>query len=541
MRLSPREVEHLQLHQAGVVAQKRLARSLRLNYVETVALIASQCLELIRDGRSVAEIMSLGKAMLGLRQVMDGVSAMLHDVQVEGTFPDGTKLVTVHNPICRVDGDMSLALYGSFFPVPSLESFGPAEPSVDLNKQIIVVDDENGIELNGGRVPQRLVVKNMGDRPIQVGSHFHLIETNPILDMDRRRAYGHRLNIPAGTAPGDVKTVSIVPIGGHRVISGGNNVATGPVDQASIDGIVSTLVGRGFLHTPIDPTDEELQSRPPPCIMSRQTYARTYGPTTGDRIRLGDTSLVVHVEMDFTVYGDECTVLQTTRMRWHFYLSVGKFGGGKVLREGMGQATGCHADQVLDTVITNAVIVDYTGVYKADIGIKHGVIWAIGKAGNPDVMDGVQDDMVRMLQATDACSLNIGFTGKGNTASPIGLQDVVNAGVVGLKLHEDWGTTPSSIHVALDVADANDIQVTIHTDTLNESSCVEQTIAAFGNRTIHTYHSEGAGGGHAPDIITVCGELHVLPSSTNPTRPFTVNTIEEHVDMLVGMELAWTM
>ncbi|ETW10021.1 urease, alpha subunit, variant 1 [Aphanomyces invadans] len=587
MRLSPREVEHLQLHQAGVVAQKRLARSLRLNYVETVALIASQCLELIRDGRSVAEIMSLGKAMLGLRQVMDGVSAMLHDVQVEGTFPDGTKLVTVHNPICRVDGDMSLALYGSFFPVPSLESFGPAEPSVDLNKQIIVVDDENGIELNGGRVPQRLVVKNMGDRPIQVGSHFHLIETNPILDMDRRRAYGHRLNIPAGTAvrfePGDVKTVSIVPIGGHRVISGGNNVATGPVDQASIDGIVSTLVGRGFLHTPIDPTDEELQSRPPPCIMSRQTYARTYGPTTGDRIRLGDTSLVVHVEMDFTVYGDEC-----------------KFGGGKVLREGMGQATGCHADQVLDTVITNAVIVDYTGVYKADIGIKHGVIWAIGKAGNPDVMDGVQDDMVvgvnteviageglvvtaggvdthvhficpqlfdeaissglttlvgggtgpatgtkattctphpdhvkRMLQATDACSLNIGFTGKGNTASPIGLQDVVNAGVVGLKLHEDWGTTPSSIHVALDVADANDIQVTIHTDTLNESSCVEQTIAAFGNRTIHTYHSEGAGGGHAPDIITVCGELHVLPSSTNPTRPFTVNTIEEHVDMLM--------
>ncbi|RHZ39569.1 hypothetical protein DYB26_005051 [Aphanomyces astaci] len=589
MRLSPRETEHLQLHQAGALAQKRLARSLRLNYVETVALISSQCLELIRDGRTVSEIMSLGKTMLGIRQVMDGVPAMLHDVQVEGTFPDGTKLVTVHSPICRVDGDLALALYGSFLPIPALDSFGPADPpSTGHDDQIMVLDDAKGIELNAGRAIQRLVVKNLGDRPIQVGSHYHLIESNPILDMDRRLAYGHRLNIPAGTAVRDVKTVSIVPIRGNRIISGGNNLASGVVDMKSVDSIVAALVAQGFLHTPHVPSVDSVH--PPPCIMSRQTYARTYGPTTGDRIRLGDTALVVHVEKDFTVYGDECALTAI-----HC-----KFGGGKVLREGMGQATGRNALQVLDTVITNAVIIDYTGVYKADIGIKHGVIWAIGKAGNPDVMDGVHDNMIvgvnteviageglvvtaggvdthvhficpqlcdeaissgltslvgggtgpstgtkattctphpdhvrRMLQATDTFPLNIGLTGKGNSASPVGLQDIVDAGAVGLKLHEDWGTTPASIRVALDVADANDIQVTIHTDTLNESSCVEHTIAAFGNRTIHTYHSEGAGGGHAPDIITVCGELHVLPSSTNPTRPFTVNTIEEHVDMLM--------
>jgi urease subunit alpha len=317
--------------------------------------------------------------------------------------------------------------------------------------------------------------------------------------------------------------------------------------------------------------------------MNRRHYADMFGPTTGDRVRLGDTSLVFEVERDYTVYGDEC-----------------KFGGGKVIREGMGQAAGVGADIALDCVITNALILDHTGIYKADIGIKHGLIAGIGKAGNPDVMAGVTKGMIigvtteviagegliitaggldthihfispqqaheaiaaglttmigggtgpavgtcattctpapfyfrAMLQAVDALPLNFGFTGKGNTAMPAGLSDQILAGAIGLKLHEDWGTTPAAIDCCLDVADEHDVQVTIHTDTLNESAFVEGTIAAFKGRTIHTYHSEGAGGGHAPDIIRICGEPNVLPSSTNPTRPYTINTIDEHLDMLM--------
>jgi urease subunit alpha len=317
--------------------------------------------------------------------------------------------------------------------------------------------------------------------------------------------------------------------------------------------------------------------------MKRTHYADMFGPTTGDKVRLGDTSLILEVEKDFTTYGDEC-----------------KFGGGKVIREGMGQAAGVGARQALDCVITNALILDYTGIYKADIGIKNGLISAIGKAGNPDVMAGVTKNMMigvtteviageglivtaggldthihficpqqaneaiaaglttmvgggtgpavgtcattctpapnyirEMLRAVDALPLNFGFTGKGNTAMPAGLTDQIRAGVIGLKLHEDWGTTPAAIDCCLGVADEHDVQVTIHTDTLNESAFVEGTIAAFKGRTIHTYHSEGAGGGHAPDIIRVCGEPNVLPSSTNPTRPYTVNTIDEHLDMLM--------
>ncbi len=317
--------------------------------------------------------------------------------------------------------------------------------------------------------------------------------------------------------------------------------------------------------------------------IKRSHYGEIYGPTTGDRLRLGDTSLVLEVEKDHAVYGDEC-----------------KFGGGKVLREGMGQATGVSQTEALDLVITNALIVDYTGIYKADVGIKDGLIAGIGKAGNPDVMEGVTDGMIfgvtteviagegqilsaggidthvhyicpqqvdeaiasglttmvgggtgpatgtcattctpgahhirMMLQATDALPMNFGFLGKGNTAKPEGIEDQIRAGAVGLKLHEDWGTTPAAIDCCLGVAETNDVQVAIHTDTLNESGFVEATIAAFKGRTIHTYHSEGAGGGHAPDIITVCGENNVLPSSTNPTRPYTVNTIDEHLDMLM--------
>ena len=318
-----------------------------------------------------------------------------------------------------------------------------------------------------------------------------------------------------------------------------------------------------------------------PRRMERRHYAEVYGPTTGDRVRLGDTALVVEVERDFTTYGDEC-----------------KFGGGKVLRDGMGQRA--SDPEALDLVITNALVVDHSGIYKADLGVRGGRIAGIGKAGNPDVMAGVTPGMTvgpgteciaaegliltaggfdshihfispqqaaeaiasgittfvgggtgpatgtnattctpgawnlaRMLQATDALPLNVGLLGKGNASRPEGLADQIRAGAVGLKLHEDWGTTPAAIDACLGVAEAMDVQVAIHTDTLNESACVEHSIAAFAGRTIHTFHTEGAGGGHAPDIIRVCGEPNVLPSSTNPTRPFTVNTLDEHLDMLV--------
>ena len=317
--------------------------------------------------------------------------------------------------------------------------------------------------------------------------------------------------------------------------------------------------------------------------MDRRHYVDMFGPTTGDRFRLGDTGLVAEVEHDFAVYGDEC-----------------KFGGGKVLRDRQGQTPGVGDKEALDCVITNVVVVDASGIFKADIGIKSGRIVGIGKAGNPYVMAGVFPNMVvgvtteaiageglivtaggidshihficpqqaeealasgvttfvgggtgpatgtnattctpgarhirQMLQATDSIPINIGLTGKGNTSSPEGLVDQIRAGAVGLKLHEDWGTTPSTIDCCLGVADEEDVQVTIHTDTLNESGYVDDSIAAFKGRTIHTYHSEGAGGGHAPDIIRVCGEPNVIPSSTNPTRPFTVNTLDEHLDMLM--------
>jgi len=314
--------------------------------------------------------------------------------------------------------------------------------------------------------------------------------------------------------------------------------------------------------------------------LSRRAYAELYGPTTGDRVRLADTELIIEVEQDFTTYGDEVS-----------------FGGGKVIRDGMGQSQAGN-DIAVDLVITNALIIDYWGIVKADIGIRDGHIAAIGKAGNPDVQAGVdivigpgteviagegkivtaggidahihficpqqvEDALMsgvttmfgggtgpatgtnattctpgpwnirRMLQAADALPMNLGFLGKGNASLPAALDEQIVAGAMGLKLHEDWGTTPAAIDNCLDVAERHDVQVAIHTDTLNESGFVEDTVAAFRGRTIHTYHTEGAGGGHAPDIIRVCGEANVLPSSTNPTRPYTVNTIDEHLDMLM--------
>ncbi|WP_434558813.1 urease subunit alpha [Pseudomonas sp. Z4-20] len=314
--------------------------------------------------------------------------------------------------------------------------------------------------------------------------------------------------------------------------------------------------------------------------ISRQAYADMFGPTVGDKVRLADTELWIEVEKDFTTYGEEV-----------------KFGGGKVIRDGMGQSQ-LLAAEVVDTLITNALIIDHWGIVKADVGLKDGRIAAIGKAGNPDIqpdvtiaigasteviagegmiltaggidthihficpqqieealMSGVTTmigggtgpatgtnattctsgpwHLARMLQAADAFPMNIGFTGKGNASLPEPLIEQVKAGAIGLKLHEDWGTTPAAIDNCLSVADQYDVQVAIHTDTLNESGFVETTLAAFKGRTIHTYHTEGAGGGHAPDIIKACGFPNVLPSSTNPTRPFTRNTIDEHLDMLM--------
>ncbi len=315
--------------------------------------------------------------------------------------------------------------------------------------------------------------------------------------------------------------------------------------------------------------------------MDRRAYAETFGPTVGDRVRLADTNLFIEVEHDYTTYGSEV-----------------KFGGGKVIRDGMGQSPISNADGAVDLVITNALILDWWGIVKADIGIKDGRIAKIGKAGNPYIQDNVDiiigpgtevvagEGMIltaggidshihficpaqietaiasgittmigggtgpatgtnattctpgpwnihRMLQAADAFPVNLGFLGKGNSSKPEGLVEQVKAGAIGLKLHEDWGTTPAAIDTCLSVADEYDVQVAIHTDTLNEAGFVEDTIAAFKHRVIHTYHTEGAGGGHAPDIIKVCGLANVLPSSTNPTRPYTVNTLDEHLDMLM--------
>ncbi|KAI5467443.1 hypothetical protein BGZ63DRAFT_27296 [Mariannaea sp. PMI_226] len=587
MYLVPKELDKLVISQLGLLAQRRLARGVKLNHSEATALIANNLHELIRDGNhSVADLMALGSTMLGRRHVLPSVCSTLHEIQVEGTFPTGTYLVTVHNPISTNDGDIRKALYGSFLPIPDAELFPLADSSEyePVRQPGAVVTVKSKLAINQDRKRIRLRVTSKGDRPIQVGSHYHFIETNPQLDFDRIRAYGYRLDIPAGTSvrfePGDTKTVTLVEIGGHRIIRGGNHLAPGPVDLSRAEEIISRLQEAGFSHSP-DPAGD--LAHIDAFQMDRTAYATMFGPTTGDLVRLGSTELWVKVEHDMTVYGDEC-----------------KFGGGKTLREGMGQATGRPDAETLDLVVTNALIVDWTGIYKADIGIKEGMIVGIGKAGNPDVMDGVTENMVvgsctdviagegkiitagaidthihficpqqvpealasgvttmlgggtgpsagtnattctpgahymrQMLQACDALPINIGITGKGNDSSPEALREQVIAGACGLKLHEDWGCTPAAIDACLTVCDEHDVQCLIHTDTLNESGFVESTIAAFKNRTIHTYHTEGAGGGHAPDIISVVEHPNVLPSSTNPTRPFTRNTLDEHLDMLM--------
>lgn len=570
----------MRIAQAGVVAQRRLARGCRLNHPEAVALIAAQMLEMIRDGEPVANLMTVGQQLLGRRQVMPGVASMIHEVQVEGTFPDGTKLLTVHSPISAVDGDLSLALKSSFLPVPELSVFGDLG-DVDMAPGACVYADDP-IELNAGRKLIELSVVNSGDRPIQVGSHYHFIETNAALVFDRGASYGMRLNVPAGSSvrfePGDSKTITLTEIAGNKRVLSGNRLVDGYATEARKEEVMARVVAGGFGHVPATPAPGK------PFMLTRAEYGAMFGPTTGDKIKLGDTELLAQVEADYTVYGDEC-----------------KFGGGKVLREGMGQSSYAAAGEALDLVITNALIIDpVQGIVKADIGIKGNKIVGIGKAGNPDVMEGVTPGMVTgvttealagekmivtagaldthvhficpqlieealasgvttlygggtgpnhgtlattitpapsqvqmMLQSTDVFPMNFGFSSKGNTSDPSGMYDVLVAGAAGYKLHEDWGTTPSSIDTCLSFAEEHDVQVTIHTDTLNESGFVDDSIAAVKGRSIHTYHSEGAGGGHAPDIIKVCSEPNVLPSSTNPTRPFTVNTVDEHLDMLM--------
>ncbi|KAL9629244.1 MAG: hypothetical protein Q9204_005386, partial [Flavoplaca sp. TL-2023a] len=442
------------------------------------------------------------------------------------------------------------------------------------------------IVLNKGRHRVKLQVTNKGDRAIQIGSHYSFIEANPQLEFDRVRAYGYHLDIPAGMStrfePGDRKTVTLVEAGGLRTIKGGSSIAPGLIDPSRVTEILRHLKQDGFLHVPEEPRDEEDEIGP--YELDRSDYVSMYGPTTGDVVRLGATNLWVKVEKDFTAHGDECT-----------------FGGGKTLRDGIGVATGRADDECLDLVITNALIIDWGGIVKADVGIKESHIVGIGKAGNPDVMDGVNPALVvgsntdvitgegkiitaggidthvhlvcpqqaaealatgitthfaggtgpstatvaanctpgkthirQMMQACDHLPINYGILGKGSDSGDVGLHDQCNAGAAGLKLHEDWGCTPASIDTCLRVCDEHDIQCQIHSDSLNESGFVERTAAAFKDRTVHAYHIEGAGGGHAPDMISLVQYPNVLPSSTNPTKPYTINTVEEHIDMVMS-------
>ena len=423
--------------------------------------------------------------------------------------------------------------------------------------------------LNADRCVQTVAVVNTGDRPIQIGSHYHFYEVNAALSFDRDLTLGYRLNIISGTAvrfePGQTREVELVTIVGRKHIYGFTGKVMGPAN--------------------IKTTKATSQKS-----VDRRIHAEHFGPTTGDKVRLADTNLWLEVEYDLTSSIDY-------RSDIHSVGEEVKFGGGKVIRDGMGQSQ-LLGSQVADTIITNALIVDYTGIYKADVAIKDGRISGIGKAGNPDIQPNVtlpigaateiiagEDKILTaggvdshihfiapqqcetalmsgvttmlgggtgpaegtlattctpgayhihsMLKATDSIPMNIGLLGKGNVSLPVPIVEQIEAGAIGLKLHEDWGSTPKAIDNCLSVAEEYDVQVAIHTDTLNESGYLDSTLGAFKNRCIHTFHTEGAGGGHAPDILKAIGETNVLPSSTNPTRPFTINTIDEHLDMLM--------
>ncbi|GFG17623.1 amidohydrolase family protein [Aspergillus udagawae] len=591
MHLIPRELDKLTIAHLGHLAQRRLSRGIRLNHAEAA---------LIRDGHyAVADLMSLGRSILGQRHVLPSVWFTLRQLQVEGTFPTGTYLVTVQHPIAGEEGDLAKALYGSGLPMPPSDPF-PSSVPADYDEEkapgaIVLLKGKDGkpvpITLNEGRTRRCLEVTNCGSRPIQVGSHYHFIETNPKLLFNRIHSYGYRLDKPAGAPvrfePGEKKVVNLVEIAGHRIIQGGNWIAPGKVDPGNIKEIEDRLRSKGFCHVDRPVT----LPVPEPCVMEREKYCEMFGPTEGDLVRLGLTNLWVEVENDYRkskYYGDECN-----------------FGGGKTIRDGMGQTSngssrGEKGYTCADTVITNALIIDHSGIFKADISIKDGKISGIGRAGNPDTMNDIDDGIIigantdviagenkivtaggidthihfldpgqvveglcnglttfldggtgpstgsnattctpgpenikRMIEACDDLPVNIGITGKGNNSCAEGLEEQILAGAVGLKIHEDWGATPAVIKQCLVVCDKYDVQCMIHTDTMNESGFVDQTLEAIGDRVIHTYHTEGAGGGHAPDIIRVIEHSNVLPASTNPTRPYTLNTVDEHLDMVM--------
>lgn len=586
MHYTPREVERLIFSQAGRLAQRRLANGKKLNHLEATALISTVLQEVIHDeNHSVSYLMDLGKRILGRRHVHPSVVGTLKQMQVEGTFETGTHLITVHHPVSTDDGDFKMALYGSFLPAPLVDPFPPINEA-DFHPLAMpgaVRPAESGdIILNPGRPRVTLTVTNKGTRAAYIGSHFHFMETNPDLEFDREKAYGYHLDIPAGEflcfEPGHSQPVTLVQIGGSKVIQGGSGHAKGPFDPSRSAEILQQLQEAGYRHLPEETTEK---NEAEPCSVDRAQYASSYGPTTGDLVRLASTDLWIKIEKDYTVYGDECTV-----------------GCGKTLRDGMGAASGRADSECLDLAIINAVIIDWTGIFKADIGVKDGSIVAIGKAGNPATMDGVSENMVvgsntdiidaggkivtaggidthvhnicpqqanealssgittlfgggtgpstsstavngtaskryikQMMQACDQLPLNFGLVGKGSDSEKVGLQDQINAGVVALKLHEDFGCTPSTIDNCLNVCEEQDIQCHIHTDGLNEAGFLEHTAAIFKGRSIHVYHVEGAGGGHAPDVIKLVEYSNVLPSSTTPTMPYTTNTIDEHIDM----------
>lgn len=491
--------------------------------------------------------MQYGTKLLTADDVMDGVPEMIHEIQIESTMPDGTKLVTVHNPI------------------KGASKLHPGE----------FIVEEGTVKLNEGTESIELTVSNTGDRPIQTGSHFHFFEVNKALEFDRKAAYGMRLDIPAGTAvrfePGEKKTVRLIPIGGDRIGYGLNGLVNGKWTMKTSS------------RQPLKRLKAWLQGGVGNDRDIEKSLLRYVWSDSWRQGALGRHFSYCRSGKDLTVHGDEA-----------------KFGGGKSLRDGMGQSCKATNKECLDTVITNALIIDSTGIIKADVGIKDGRIAGIGKAGNPDIMNGVDKNMIigasteaiagegliltaggldthihfisptqvrtalysgittmigggtgpadgtnattctpgefnihRMLEASEDLPMNFGYLCKGNSSDITTLEEQIKAGCIGLKIHEDWGSTPDVIDHALTVADMYDVQAAIHTDTLNEGGFVEDTVNAFKGRTIHTYHTEGAGGGHAPDIIRAAAFPNVLPSSTNPTMPYTANTLDEHLDMLM--------
>eukprot|EP00835_Amoeboradix_gromovi_P006794 NODE_889_length_3425_cov_0.118761.p1 type:complete len:600 gc:universal NODE_889_length_3425_cov_0.118761:3150-1351(-) len=555
MHLLPKEVDKLKIYTMAQIAREKLKRKQRLNIPLTVALLTWLVLQDIPNS-SVSQLMSSARQWIGKDMVMYGVPYVVTMIQVEGTFSDGTKLVTIHHPICNLGNWTKLNL--PKVDIPLTDSVEPGQ----------CFYSDNLITLNENRKRTRLQVLNTGDRPIQIGSHFPFAESNSNLSFNRLSAVNMHLDIPSGTSirfePGQDKLVQLCLFGGLCKVTGANLITPS---------LLKRVVPEGYLHTDTPPLPSIK-----PCQLSHAEYAGLYGPTVDDSIRLGDTNLIIKITKDYTVYGDESI-----------------FGGGKSIREGQMQTNSTYAI-VMDLVITNIVVVDYTGVYKADLGIIGEEIVSIGKSGNPDICDcdmiissrteiisgesliltsGAVDSHVHfismqqcdealasgittligggtgpatgtkattctpgahvkhMLRQTDSIPLNIGFTGKGNSVNKKELQSQIDMGCIGLKLHEDWGTTPATIDACLAVCSTNDVQCTIHTDTLNESGFCEDSIKAINNRTIHTYHTEGAGGGHSPDIITMAMYPNVIPSSTNPTRCLTVNTIDEHLDMLM--------